>query len=331
MQRSFYEVRVKHPKLEAVVDEMMPLLTPYSESNLILVVGATGAGKTAFCRVALRKLFAIEAERMQEQASIIPFISVEAYANGDSRKSFRLLYQGMLKELNVPGTRKKRFVEIDGNTARIRVPRSKDRIPDLRLQVESEMKLRQTSVCVIDEAYHLLRFDTGSDVMETLKSLANTTGSKIVLVGSYDLFDLVEAGGQCARRSSVIHFDRYRTEVVEDRKAFRKIVKDLMAKWPCKEVPALHAISDELMDICLGCVGLLKSMLLELTAMQLRKNGIWDPRFLVKAAKAVKLREVIRKEIEAGEEKVRDALYGQSMINDNVLSRLVEKMESNRA
>ena len=36
--------------------------------------------------------------------------------------------------------------------------------------------------------------------MDTLKSLANTTGVKFVLIGSFDLFDLVAEHGQVARR-----------------------------------------------------------------------------------------------------------------------------------
>lgn len=330
-QKAFFEVRVMHPKLEAVIEELLPLLTPYSESNLAFIVGATGAGKSAFCRVALRKLYAQQYERMQEHAAIIPIIAVEAYANGDSRRTFRELYQQMLRELKEPGINQKTYLEVDGSKARMRPSRTRARIGDLRESLESALEQRQTEVCVIDEAYHLLRFDKDSDVLETLKSLSNTTGSKIVLVGSYDLFDLVESKGQCARRSNVIHFDRYRSDDAEDRKAWRKIVKGLIAKWPCEQVPALDAIADELLEICLGCVGLLKSMLLEISAMQLRRKGRWDPKFLVKAAKANKLREVIRKEIEAGEEKVRDALYGQSMIDDSALARLITKMSAAHA
>jgi hypothetical protein len=45
--------------------------------------------------------------------------------------------------------------------------------------------------------------------------------------------------------------------------------------------------------------------LLDLSAMQLQNGGEWDPQFLPRAAKANKLKEIIRKEIVDGENKVR--------------------------
>ena len=46
------------------------------------------------------------------------------------------------------------------------------------------------------------------DLAVYAKSLANTTGARFVLIGSFDNFDLVAAQGQVARRVVVLTFDR---------------------------------------------------------------------------------------------------------------------------
>jgi hypothetical protein len=210
-------------------------------------------------------------------------------------------------------------------------PFAKDTIPGLRKVVENALKERSTRVVVIDEAAHLRRFDTSAAVMQTLKSLSNTTGVKWVLVGSFDMFDLLEEGGEIARRAALVCLERYRHDRKEDREAFAAVVWKLQSKWPCEQVPNFVAISDALLEMSLGCIGLLKSFLLDASAMQLRNGGVWVPAFLQKAAKSNGLRAVIRREIEAGEKKVRDAVYGSSPWDDATLSKLAHCMEAAHA
>jgi predicted kinase len=324
-QQEFFDVRVKHPKLDQVVKQMLPILTPYSDSNIIFVVGATGAGKSTVSRIALKNMYERAFERLRNDRSVIPFIAVEAYANGDSRHTFRELYEDMLTELQEPsGGTNTLLDEKDGIIKASHVRRNT--IKALRRTVQGALKRRQTEVCVIDEAYHLLRLGKDTAVMDTLKSLANKTDMKIVLVGSYELFDLLATHAQIARRASIIHFERYNLKDANDRRAFKSIVISLVAKWPCKEKPNFPAISDDLLEVTLGLVGLLKSLLLDVSAMQLQNDGKWDPHFLPRAAKSNKLREIIRREIEAGEDKVRDALLGESLWDEKSLAALVERM-----
>jgi len=328
-QLAFNETRVKHPAMEALLNDLMPLLMPHSESNIIVITGATGAGKSTLTRVLLRSLIQDFANLMQADRSVIPLISVEAYANGETRHTFKDLYLSMLDQLKEPGTEQKApAVLADGKLSM--VPMSKYTVPGLRLTLEAGLRERATRVGVIDEAAHLLRFSKDALVMDTLKSLANTTGVKWVLVGSFDLFDLIMENGQVARRTNILNLERYRLDNAGDRRAFHDVVTKLQAKWPSEEVPNFGAISDALMEISLGCIGLLKSLMLDASAMQLRNKGKWNPEFLKKAAKANKLRDLIRREIEIGEEKVRDALYGNSVWDEAAFSKLVHKMETTR-
>jgi hypothetical protein len=148
-----------------------------------------------------------------------------------------------------------------------------------------------------------------------------------LLLGSFDLVDLVARNGQVARRATIVSFDRYHKESKDDQRAFHGVVEALQAKWTCEEVPNFAGISYELLEISLGCVGLLKSFLLEASAMQLRNRGKWDRTFLQKAAKSNMLRAKILEEIQRGEDSVRDALCGDCLWDAKALSRLTERME----
>jgi len=328
-QLEFYNTRVKHPAMQKLLDDLMPLLMPHSESNIIVVTGATGAGKSTLTRVLLKSLFEDFAQLMQDDPSVIPLISVEAYANGDTRHSFKGLYKSMLDQLVEPGTDQKAPVSLVDGKLSVQ-PSSKHSIDGLRRIVEAGLRERRTRVGVIDEAAHLLRFAKESVVMDTLKSLSNTSGTKWLLVGSFDLFDLLIDNGQVVRRANILNLERYRIDVARDRRTFEDIISKLQAKWPSDEVPNFVAISDALLEASLGCIGLLKSLLLDASAMQLRNKGQWNPEFLKKAAKSNRLRDVIRREIEVGEDKVRDALYGNSIWDDATFSKLVHKMETSK-
>lgn len=324
-QEAFYGARISHRKLDEVIHAAMPLLTPHNDSSILLIVGATGVGKSTLVNIALKRLYEDRQAMMHANASIIPIVSVEAYANGEQRYSFADVFHDLLIELMEPGLEKKTWIEVTDGKMSVR-PGRRITVRAQRRIVESALKFRKTEVVVIDEAYHLLKLAKDTAVLDTLKSLSNKSGVKIVLVGSYDLFDLVETHAQVARRANIIHFDRYQLDLEKDRQTFKSIVRSLALKWPCKEVPNFEAISDELLEVSLGCVGLLKTLLLDASAMQLRNDEKWEGRFLQRAAKSNGLREAIRKEIDAGEAKVRDALYGESLWNDEALARLKQKM-----
>jgi hypothetical protein len=236
----------------------------------------------------------------------------------------------MLTELAEPGIDKKIMVQkTEGKL--ISSHQNGVTISNLRHSVESAIKYRKTQVIVIDEAVHLMRFSHDTAVMQTLKSLANTTGIKLVLVGSFDLLELVLNDAQIARRSKILNLDRYHIEKSKDRQEFHAIVEGLMDRWPCEDIPNFVEISDNLMEASLGCIGLLKSFLSEASSMQLTNNGKWDRDFLRRAVKSNALVSVIRKEIEVGEGKLRDALVEDGLWDAKALNDLSMRMEARRA
>lgn len=259
--------------------------------------------------------------------SAIPTILVEAYANGESRHSFRPLFEDMREQLFEPGITHKTYFEVS-NGRLIANSARRETIPAIRKQVESALKYRKTRVCTIDEAYHMMRFGDDAAVMDTIKSMANKSGCHYFLAGSFDLVDFVKYSGQISRRSKLYHFERYFQDNKDDCAEFGLFVGKIMRKWPHEKHPNLRAIAEDLFDENFGCVGQLKSMLLEMSAMQFRNGGRWDYSFLTAAQKSIVAREVIAKEIRQGELKIKGAVSGKEFRWDPVkIQQMQKRME----
>lgn len=320
-------LQVEHAKLNLIGEDLRDLLAPHNEVGIITIIGATGVGKTTLSRKFIHTLASCYTEPQEATPSTTPYVFIKAPANGDRSLSWRTVYEMALLQSGEPLLgRKFEVEEVDGKVF-VKPSRYKT-LAALRQSLENMLRERKVQVLAIDEAFHLLRFGNYSAVMDTLKSLADETGVKIILVGTYDLFDLATAYGQVSRRKEVLHFQRYHRDVASDKKEFRRIVQVIQQRWPCEQIPQFDAIADELMQATLGCIGLLKSLLLKALAAQLKNKGVWEPAFLAKAAKSLTLIDTIRAEIDQGETKLRGGTYGESMFHGEILKIVAEKMSS---
>lgn len=321
----FHAIQVRHKKLEIIGQDLIRLLSPYNETNIIAIIGATGVGKTTLSKHLLRSLIEKHCSLQAADTSSVPFIFTAAPANGDKSVSWATFYEKVMREAGEILIEKKHANIIEDGHISIR-PKRYRTLAAMRDALESMLKYRKVQVLVVDEAVHLLRFGNYAAVMDTLKSLADSTGIKILLIGSYDLFDLVTDYGQVARRAEILHFGRYAADVPADVQEFGKIVTKLEQYWPCEEIPAFSAIAKELLEASLGCAGLLKTLELQALLLQLKNEGKWDPKFMAKAAKSCKLLDRIRLEITTGEEKLLGATYGETLFSGVVLGGIIKKM-----
>ena len=326
-KKYLFAFQAKHIKLEIVARDLMSLLEPFSGINILFLIGATHVGKTTLAKRILKiHVEKTYAENYNDRAAV-PFIFIPAPANGAKSLSWTSIYEHIMRAGYEILIEKKHAKVIDDDIMTIQPKRFKT-LPALRDAMESMLEHRKVLVLAIDEAYHLLRFgQTSAVIMDTLKSIVDNTPTKLLLIGSYNLFDLASNYGQVASRSEILHFERYHKDNKEDAAEFFNVVNKIQLKWPCEDVPAFSAISDDLLEATVGCVGLLKKFLLLALDMQLKNKGKWKPEFLSKAAKSEKLLKTIRDEIIEGEEKIKEATYGESIFTGKILKDAIAKMD----
>jgi len=320
-----FAYNVKHIKLEKVAIDIMSLLKPFSGTSILFLIGATHVGKTTLAKLMIKTLIEKILTENDNDPSAVPYIFIPAPANGIKSISWTSIYENILKAGHEILINKKHAKVVENGTITIKPARFAS-LPALRDSLEEMIEKRKVMVLAIDEAYHLLRFGNLPAVMDTLKSLVDNKGAKLFLIGSYNLLELASNYGQVSSRAEIIHFERYHTDNEKDVAEFFTIVKKIQLNWPCEEVPTFSAISKELMEASLGCVGLLKKIMLRALEMQLANKGKWNPMFLSKVAKSQKLLQSIRTEITDGEENIKGAAYGETIFSESILEDAIEKM-----
>ncbi|REG51059.1 AAA domain-containing protein [Paraburkholderia sp. BL6669N2] len=260
--------RIKHTRVSEVMTELDTLIYPGSQDSILLVCGPSGAGKTTLARHMVNIALTQAHREMQEKRGIIPALFIEAPSSGESVFSWRLFYQRILSQLDDDAISPKLLYGIDAETGRMSRSRATNRgttLAALRTAVERGLRVRQVRFLVIDEAAHIIRQTRGNNRLEiqldTLKSLANQCGTQMVMVGSYDLYDLVSLSGQLARRTHVLHFERYRQDRPEDVQAFDRCVSGFEKTLPELWGGQLTRHTKALHENTLGCIGTLSGVL----------------------------------------------------------------------
>lgn len=308
--------RIKHTRVAEVMDELETLIYPGSQDSILLVCGPSGAGKTTLAKHMVKAELERARSEMEENRGLIPALYAEAPSSGESDFSWRLFYQTILSQLDDRDSPRTLY-GIDPETGRMMRKSATHRantLAALRTAVERGLRARQVKFLVIDEAAHIIRQTRGRNRLEiqldTLKSLANQCGTQMVLIGSYDLYQLVSLSGQLARRSHVLHFERYRQDRPEDVAAFERCVlafeKTLPELWGGK----LSRYAAALHENSLGCVGTLSSVLIRAAKLASAGTG-WSASFLERALLTNAQHNRILEEILEGE-----AAIGPSLMRE---------------
>lgn len=157
--------------------------------------------------------------------------------------------------------------------------------------------------------------------LDTLKSLSNEYGVQWILLGSYDLFELVSLSGQLARRTHVIHFGRYREDVPEDVRAFRGCLKKLGEGMPALMEVDLLRYAEVFHQNTMGCVGTLRTVLKRLDLL-VAKMG-WSEETLRTALLTEAQVTQIMREIVEGEERIAPGLQRNLFVSQTTSSKKV--------
>lgn len=306
------KVRIKHTRIGQVMTDLDTLIYPGSQDSILLVCGPTGVGKSTLAHHVVDAALKQSAEAMQADAGVIPAVYVEAPASGENDFSWKLFYQRILAQLEGDLEAPKAAYGVDPESGRLVRPRGANgnSLAALRTAVERALKARGVQFLVIDEAAHIIRQTRRNRLeiqLDTLKSLANQCGTQMVLVGSYDLYQLVSLSGQLARRTHVLHFERYRQDRPEDVRAFTACVQKFQDTLPAVWGNQLVQHTAALHENTLGCIGTLSAVLTR-AAKLAQAKGEWSTSMLERALLTEAQRNQILEEILDGEAAINPGL-----------------------
>ncbi|KQW49520.1 MULTISPECIES: ATP-binding protein [unclassified Roseateles] len=346
--RWFHMLQMQHAELVRVVGDVLELLDGDAETRIVALVGMTAAGKTTCTRAVRNALIRRYRTDASDGAADMPVLYISAPANGERSLSWRVIYGRMLHGGGLGVLRgAKATHEVSG---RLEYAHGAMTVAALREFVETMIRERNVRVCMIDEAFHLTRFgESGyAAVMDTLKSLADIDGFKLLLIGNYDLADMMVEYAQVARRTEIVHFRPYldvekgklnqpvelkapppkpKAGETSNEWEFYMAVQKYQDNWPCQNVPDLCAMWWPLMLMSVGAIGLLKMALCRLAHLQMKsKTETITKEMFGKMRKTPAALDKIHRDVVKGSESLKDATYGSpsaQAMNDEQFLRVV--------
>lgn len=273
---AFNAVMVKHARLHEIDQELSLIIEEHADSTHVLLCGLGGVGKST-----VLKGVAEQITREETNRAIVPIVSLEPVPS-DRGPYVRLdYYRQIVNALKGHILVKEIYVQVAPLMATRHAPsRTSAGITDwldLREAAEQALIRSQVKAVFIDEGHRLMQGDgshTTDEQLEWLKSLTNRTNVLHVLAGPYELFAFRNTRGQLARRGRDLHFARYHVEELQERKEFVAAVKYLLERVPLEvDLDALLGRWRWFAQGCVGCVGILKTWLVDVVAATLARGG----------------------------------------------------------
>jgi len=263
----FQNKLVAHPILQDVERRLLSAVHEPAGASLVVVYGPTGVGKSTLMNGVIRRLMDEAAPLMETDPGYIPVAWVEAASPSSGNFNWRDHFARSLEAVQAPLIDRKQvygLVSLPSAAGPTHVRKSSAGEPELRFVLERCLRNRGVRVFFIDEAHHMFKMASGRlrlDQMDTIKSIANLSGTLHVLIGTYELLDMLALSSQLCRRTIRIHFPRYRRTDAAERTAFARVLRTFDDCLSLPEGQSLLKDYDYFYDHSLGCVGLLKSWL----------------------------------------------------------------------
>ena len=307
----YKNVIIKHEKMETTMRGVMTVLSGKIDPGVVLLVGATGVGKSTLIDTLKRKLLESTKQVAKGRSATNPIVWTRARPPEKGKFDWRGYLSGALiqagdvlphRKVVSPATLPlfddlPEQIALDGNS-----------LSALRQALESCLRHRKTRFLVIDEAQYLLfiRDNHLAHQLETIKSLAEEAGVVIILVGTYQLLEVQNQSAQLVRRSQVITFSRYYDDEEGDVRDFAEAAFNLYDKIPINKKLDVETSIRFLYKQSSGCVGILKDWFTATLSACIRENQEFNLAQLKATARANKDLLTILREAMDGEKRSRD-------------------------
>jgi energy-coupling factor transporter ATP-binding protein EcfA2 len=275
--QAFMDVTVKHTLQDQAHEAIAFACSDNPSASIIVLAGPTGVGKSTLLSKFADEYLRQRAPEMATDPTLRPIAYSIAVASGHRGFDWKRLFKDAGANLADPfayqrnrgGPRKgagprRPLLRLAGEGVGAAV---------MREELEAELRLRGSGIWIIDEAQHVIRGGrTGApgDQLDVLKSLGQTSSTKLLLCGTYDLPDYMVGSGQLSRRNSVIRLNRYRWTELGERRVFANVVNALLKRLPERtKYPDVKANLQFFYVHTLGCVGILKEWVARALAKQL--------------------------------------------------------------
>lgn len=270
---------IMHRNLKIAYDRTYSNIHEPAGASIILVIGPSGAGKTTLLRLLEKKILEESFTKMAADPGWIPIVCVEAIAPGKDTFRWKNFYQRTLMAVDEPGIDQKISYEdasISRNSdGRLIVRKATE--DALRLALEKALSHRRPYTLAVDEFQDIGKM-ASQQVLEshidTVKSMVNCTKIPWIGFGTYQLQKFLELSPQLSRRTKIVHLQRYRIEIDEDIKEFKRTLLYFQRRMPLPQMPLLKEKYWEFCyEQCIGCIGTLKDWLTNALALALKEEA----------------------------------------------------------